>query len=270
MAQASTICAGIDAGSRAIKVVLWDPRRMLVLAAGAVDQGVAQESLALELLDRLLCGAALGRGDLGAVVATGYGRKLIRLADRAVTEITCQAWGVRQRSPGVRTIIDIGGQDSKVLRLAADGSIDDFVMNDRCAAGSGRFLEVLADRLAVALPALGQLARDSRKPALISSMCVVFAETEIVGLLASGMAPADIVAGVQTSVARRIAAMVGQHPPAPIVLTGGVAMIPGMDCALAAALGVAVAISPEPQFTGALGAAVLASQRLDGKNPPAL
>jgi len=270
MSRASMICAGIDAGSRAIKVVLWDPARMLVLAAGAVDQGVAQESLALELLDRLLARGGIRRNDIGAVVATGYGRKLIQLADRAVTEITCQAWGVRQRSPGVRTIIDIGGQDSKVLRLAADGSIDDFVMNDRCAAGSGRFLEVLADRLAVALPALGQLAQASRKPALISSMCVVFAETEIVGLLASGIAPADIVAGVQTSVARRIAAMVGQHPPAPIMLTGGVAMIPGMNSALAAALGAEVAVAPDPQFTGALGAAVLASHRLDGRNTPAL
>ena len=101
-------------------------------------------------------------------------------------------------------------------------------------------------------------------------MCVVFAETEIVGLLASGMAPEDIVAGVQTSVARRIAAMVGQHPPAPIVLTGGVAMIPGMDSAVAAALGAEVTVSPDPQLTGALGAALLASHRLDGRNPPAV
>ena len=207
---------------------------------------------------------------LGAVVATGYGRKLIRLADQAITEITCQAWGVRQRSPAARTIIDIGGQDSKVLRLAVDGSIDDFVMNDRCAAGSGRFLEVLADRLAVDLPSLGQLARASRQPAGISSMCVVFAETEIVGLLASGTLPEDIVAGVETSVARRIAAMVGQHPPAPIILTGGVALIPGMDSALSAALGAEVVVSPDPQLTGALGAAVLASRRLDGKHTPAL
>ncbi len=270
MANAGMLCAGIDAGSRAIKVVLWDPGRMLVPAAGAVDQGVAQESLALELLDRLLARSGVRRDDLRAVVATGYGRRLIRLADQAITEITCQAWGVRQRSPGVRTIIDIGGQDSKVLRLASDGSIDDFVINDRCAAGSGRFLEVLADRLAVDLPTLGQLAQASRKPALISTMCVVFAETEIVGLLASGMAPEDIVAGVQIAVARRIAAMVGQHPPGPVVLTGGVAMIPGMDSALAAALGAEVSVSPDPQLTGALGAAVLASRRLNGQSTPAM
>ena len=140
-----------------------------------------------------------------------------------------------------------------MLRLAVDGSIDDFVMNDRCAAGSGRFLEVLAGRLAVELPSLGQLARASRKPAGISSMCVVFAETEIVGLLASG-----IVAGRH----RRRGADLGGPPhrrhggpasAAPIVLTGGVAMIPGMDSALAAALGAEVVVSPDPQLTGGAG-----------------
>ena len=121
------------------------------------------------------------------VVATGYGRKLIRVADATITEITCQAWGVRQRVPEARTIIDIGGQDSKLLRLHADGTVGDFVMNDRCAAGTGRFLELLATRLGVRLAALGELAGRSRNPAIISSMCVVFAETEIIGLLASGV-----------------------------------------------------------------------------------
>lgn len=264
------ICAGIDAGSRAIKVVLWHPGRSEILAQAAVDQGVAQESLAMATLDRLLESIGLGRSDIGAMVATGYGRKLIRAADAAITEITCQAWGVRRLAPDVRTIIDIGGQDSKVIRVGTDGSVEDFVMNDRCAAGCGRFLEVVSKQLNVALPELGTLASQSVKPALISSMCVVFAETEIVGLLASGTAPEDIVAGVQISIAQRIAAMAGPSVPGPALLTGGVALIPSMNSALSGALGTSTGIAPQPQFTGALGAAVLAARRLGGERVVAL
>jgi (R)-2-hydroxyacyl-CoA dehydratese activating ATPase len=264
------ICAGIDAGSRAIKIVLLDASSLRLLAAGAVDQGVAQEALTLELLERLLRQCGLDRRRLAGAVATGYGRKLIQIADTTITEITCQAWGVRHQVPGARTIIDIGGQDSKLLRVAADGNVEDFVMNDRCAAGSGRFLEVLANQLGVQLGSLGDMAGKSRRPAIISSMCVVFAETEIVGLLASGTAPEDIVAGVQASIASRVAAMGGRHVSAPIIFTGGVARIPGMDAALASALRHPVDISPEPQMTGALGAAILAARRLQGQKTSAL
>ncbi len=142
-------------------------------------------------------------------------------------------------------------------------------MNDRCAAGTGRFLELLAARLGVRLAALGELAQRSRNPAIISSMCVVFAETEIIGLLASGVAPADIVAGVQASLATRVAAMTGRNVTQPIVLTGGVAMVPGMAAALGAALGQPLVVAPQPQMTCALGAAILARRRLDGQKPPA-
>jgi predicted CoA-substrate-specific enzyme activase len=263
------ICAGIDAGSRTTKVVLLDAASRAVVAAGVVDQGIEQDALADALLERLLQAKGLGRGQLGPVVATGYGRKLIRIADGTITEITCQAWGVRQAMPEARTIIDIGGQDSKLLRLNADGTVDDFVMNDRCAAGTGRFLELLAARLGVRLGCLGELAGRSRSPALISSMCVVFAETEIIGLLASGVTPADIAAGVQASLATRVAAMTGRDVTCPIVLTGGVAMVPGMDAALAAALRQPLRVPPQPQMTCALGAAILASQRGNGLKTPA-
>ena len=220
-----------------------------MLAAGVVDQGIEQDALAEALLDRLLRENGIDRSRLGMVVATGYGRKLIRAAEATITEITCQAWGVRQCLPEARTIIDIGGQDSKLLRLHADGTVGDFVMNDRCAAGTGRFLELLAARLGVRLAALGDLAQESRNPAVISSMCVVFAETEIIGLLASGVTPADIVAGVQASLATRVAAMTGRSVAPPIVLTGGVAMVPGMEAALAAALGQPLTVAPQPQMT---------------------
>jgi predicted CoA-substrate-specific enzyme activase len=141
-------------------------------------------------------------------------------------------------------------------------------MNDRCAAGTGRFLEVLATRLSVKLSGLGELADRSRRPATISSMCVVFAETEIIGLLASGVASEDIVAGVQAAIATRVVAMAGRNLPEPIVFTGGVALVPGMQAALESALGRPVVVAPEPQLTCALGAAILASERRKESRPP--
>jgi (R)-2-hydroxyacyl-CoA dehydratese activating ATPase len=262
------ICAGIDAGSRTTKVVLLDGAGRDVVASGVVDQGIEQDALAEALLDRLLRENGLERSQIEAVVATGYGRKLIDAADSTITEITCQAWGVRQHMPEARTIIDIGGQDSKLLRLHPDGTVGDFVMNDRCAAGTGRFLELLSTRLGVRLAELGAMAGQSRSPALISSMCVVFAETEIVGLLASGITPEDIVAGVQASLATRVAAMTGRSVELPIVLTGGVAMVPGMEAALSAALGQPLTVAPQPQLTCALGAAILAQRRINGQKMP--
>jgi (R)-2-hydroxyacyl-CoA dehydratese activating ATPase len=255
------ICAGIDAGSRTIKVVLLDAAGPRLVAGGVVDQGVQQQKLAMDLLDRLLAQQGLGRDDLGPVVATGYGRKLIRIAHRSVTEITCQAGGVHHLLPDARTIIDVGGQDSKLVRLNARGTVEDFVMNDRCAAGTGRFLEVVATQLEVALDELAPLLAASPQPAPISSMCVVFAETEIVGLLASGARREDILAGVEASLATRIAAMGGRSLPGPVVFTGGVALVPGMDAALEAALGTPVRIAPHCQLTAALGAALLALQQ---------
>jgi (R)-2-hydroxyacyl-CoA dehydratese activating ATPase len=264
------ICAGIDAGSRTTKVVLLDADTLAVVASDVADQGVQQDSLATELLDRLLRAHGLERNSLGCVVATGYGRKLMHTADSTITEITCQAWGVRHCVPEVRTIIDIGGQDSKLIRLGNNGTIEDFVMNDRCAAGTGRFLEVLATRLGLRLEDLGQLAGSSRQPAIISSMCVVFAETEIIGLLASGAQAEDIVAGVQESIATRVAAMTGRSIAQPIVFTGGVALVSGMVAALQTILRHEVTIAPQPQTTGALGAALLAARQLRGLKTPAL
>jgi predicted CoA-substrate-specific enzyme activase len=252
------ISAGIDVGSRTLKVVLWDSARREVVARAVADQGIDQDALATRLLDQLLAERGLSRQSLGPIVATGYGRKLVSGADRTLTEITCQRWGVRQCAPHARTIVDIGGQDSKLIRLDERGAVIDFVMNDRCAAGTGRFLEVLATRLVTRIDALGRLAAESRSPARISSMCVVFAETEIVGLLASGIPPADIVAGVQASIATRVAAMAGRTVEGPVVFTGGVALVPGMAAALESALGAPVTVAPESQTTAALGAALLA------------
>ncbi|MBN2023397.1 MAG: rod shape-determining protein [Pirellulales bacterium] len=254
------IFAGIDAGSRTLKAALVNATTRRVIASVVADQGVEQNALARQLLGKLLAEAGFDRRDVRAVVATGYGRKLIRDADETITEITCQAAGIAQVAPGARTVIDIGGQDSKLLRLDGTGRVSDFAMNDRCAAGTGRFLEVVAAQLGVRLTELGTLAGASRNPARISSMCVVFAETEIIGLLAQGATLEDLAAGVQAAIAARLAAMAGGQVTPPIVLTGGVALIPGMDAALGAAFSHPVAIAPEPQLTCAVGAALLAAR----------
>ena len=255
------ICAGIDAGSRAIKIVLINADNLEIVGKGLTDQGVEQNRIASELFDHVMDNSGVNRKDVTSIVATGYGRNAVSIADTTITEITCHAVGVHHLIPEAKTVIDIGGQDSKLLRLNSSGKVRDFVMNDRCAAGTGRFLEVVAQRLNIELGSLGTMAGKSRDPAAISSMCVVFAETEIIGLLASGTAREDIVAGVQASITLRIIGMAGRHAEPPIIFTGGVAMVSGMASALETALGQAVSISPDPQMTGALGAAILASNR---------
>ncbi|MFC1652254.1 acyl-CoA dehydratase activase [Planctomycetota bacterium] len=255
------IAAGIDAGSRAIKVVLFDNTSGQVLAQGWADQGVEQSQLAGVLFDRLLTEHDLTRGKIKAVVATGYGRDAIDFADTTITEITCHARGVYHLLPEAGTVIDIGGEDSKVISLDGRGMVRDFAMNDRCAAGTGRFLEVVGKQLGTSLSSLGAMAARSQAPAAISSMCVVFAETEIIGLLAARTPREDIVAGVQTAIAERVAGMAGRHVKAPIVFTGGVALVSGMKEALERVLGQVVSVAPEPQMTGALGAALLAAER---------
>jgi (R)-2-hydroxyacyl-CoA dehydratese activating ATPase len=251
--------AGVDAGSRAIKAVVFDTDANRVAATGIRDQGIAQAELAEELLGEILQENGIARDDVARCVATGYGRDMIAFANTTITEITCHARGVYHEHPAAKTVVDIGGQDSKLLRLDGNGTVRDFAMNDRCAAGTGRFMEVVAERLDVHLSELGSLAAAADKPAAISSMCVVFAETEIIGLLASGETPANIVAGVQTSIASRIASMAGRNVAEPVFFTGGVALVPGMDRVLENSLGHPVTVAEHPQFTGALGAALLAT-----------
>jgi predicted CoA-substrate-specific enzyme activase len=255
------ITAGIDAGSRSTKVVLFDPAAGCVLGRGIADQGIEQERLARELLERVCAESAVDRAALAGIVATGYGRNLVRFANNTITEITCHARGVHHLAPDARTIIEIGGQDSKWIALEERGRVRDFAMNDRCAAGSGRFLEVVATRLGVDLGTLGELSRLSLKAAIISSMCVVFAETEIIGLLAEGVPPPDIAAGVQNAIASRVAALAGRAVAPPVCFTGGVALQAGMVRALENALSSPVAVVPFPQYTGALGAAILAGPK---------
>lgn len=253
------IYAGIDAGSRAIKVVLLD-EGLGIIGFGIQDQGVKQTKLASDLLDFTLTKSGYHHKDIKFSIATGYGRDALDFADSTITEITCHAKGILHLHPEAQTIIDIGGQDSKLIRLDDTGSVRDFVMNDRCAAGTGRFLEIVSALLEIDLNELGKFAEKADNPSVISSMCVVFAETEIIGLLASGESPKNIAAGVQSSISSRIMSMAGRKVREPIIFTGGVALIPGMDAALEKAIGCPVKISKDPQYSGALGAAILASR----------
>jgi predicted CoA-substrate-specific enzyme activase len=202
------------------------------------------------------------------VVATGYGRHAIRFADTTDTEITSHARGVRRLAPEARTIIEIGGQDSKVISLEDGGRVRDFGMNDRCAAGTGRFLEMVAARLDMTWEKLAELGRQSRQPALISNICVVFAETEIIGLLADGKPLPDVVAGVQNAIATRVSALAGRFISPPVYFTGGVALQAGMARALEEVLGCPVRVAPRPQYTGALGAALSAGAAKPGGGGP--
>ena len=247
---------GIDAGSRATKLVAVDAGGAVVRRA-VVDQSVRPAETARELFE-----AARGAAAVGRCVATGYARNVLAFADRAVTEITCHAKGCAALYPAAEAVVEIGGQDSKFIRLR-QGRVYDFVMNDRCAAGTGRFLEVVAVRLGVSLEALGGLLREGAPdgaPVTVSSMCVVFAETEVIGLLATGTPPAAIMRGVQRAIATRVVAMIGDRRQleGEIVFTGGVAQVHGMRDALERVLGRALRVPDLPQYTGALGAALIA------------
>jgi predicted CoA-substrate-specific enzyme activase len=255
------LACGIDAGSRAMKVVLTDPRGRHPVASAYADQRPDQAALAEELLGRALRSIGVGLRSISRTVATGYGRQLIGGGPAVVTEISCQAAGIRSLFPEVRAIVDIGGQDSKIIFLDDQG-VRDFAMNDRCAAGTGQFLEMAARRLEIPLGELGKAAVSSLKPAAITSTCAVFAETEIVSLLAAGARPEDVAAGILRSVARRVAALVPRGAGEPLVFTGGTARIAGMDAVLSQALGVKVTVAPEPHLTAARGAALLACEMI--------
>ncbi len=251
------VFCGVDVGARTTKVVLTAAGGRM-LASSILDTGSAPERAAAAALECALEGARLSPDQVVCKVATGYGRRLVADADRVVTEISCHGRGVRRLFPDARTVVDIGGQDAKVIRLAEDGSVEDFCMNDRCAAGTGRFLEAMAESLHVALGDLGTLSAHAKGPVQVSSTCVVFAESEVVGLISEGEAPEDVVAGLHAALAERIATMgrrIGISPP--VVFAGGVALNQGMVEALRAELRIDILLPEEPQTTGALGAALI-------------
>ncbi|WP_347487819.1 acyl-CoA dehydratase activase [Desulfoscipio sp. XC116] len=248
---------GVDIGSLTTKVVLVSTEGKPV--AGATGRsGYSGRNVAERLTTELLHKNNLDKRDIAATVATGYGR-ITFPADREVSEITCQARGIAHLFGDARTVIDIGGQDSKVIKMLPGGKVVDFAMNDKCAAGTGRFLEVMAGALELRVEDLGKLAAEAQEQCIISSFCTVFAESEVISHVSAGAKKADIVAGVCDSVAARVAAMTSRTGlELKIVFTGGVARNSGVTHALAKQLGQQLFVPDEPEITAALGAALIA------------
>lgn len=260
------ITAGIDVGSLSTDAVVMQDDQ--VLAYVIINTGAKAQAAAGHAFGQALEQAGLTEHDVEAVIATGYGRMSVAFASSQVTEITCHGRGSAFLSPGVRTVVDIGGQDSKVIRIDAQGNVVDFLMNDKCAAGTGRFLEVMAQRLELALEELGQEDRQASKAAQISSMCTVFAESEVVSLIAQGVPRPEIVRGLHRSIAERTAGLANRLGLVnEVMMTGGVAKNPGVVRALADKLGVKITVPPEPQIVGALGAALIARRKQHARQP---
>jgi len=245
--------AGIDIGSRTIEVVVVDEAGQIQLSLQA-DTGFDPMTEARKLIDAV-------RYD--RIMATGYGRNLFEISFDAptVTEIKAHARGARAFFSDARTVLDIGGQDSKAIALYENGKVKKFEMNDRCAAGTGKFLEIMARSLGFDIEAFGREALQAQKDLNISSMCTVFAESEVTSLIAKGQDRREIARGLHSSVIRRAAGMIGRvSSQGNIVFTGGVAKNPCMHVLLQEKLGRGILIPDDPQSVGALGAALLAAE----------
>ncbi len=249
---------GIDIGAATAKAALIHDHCLSAMVV--MDTGHDIRDISQRVANAVLEKAGIGIGDVEKIVATGYGRISVDFAHKRVTEITCHAKGVHKLIKKAKTIIDIGGQDSKAIRIDERGNVLDFVMNDKCAAGTGRFLEVIANALKIPIDDLGGIALQASEPCTISSVCTVFAESEVVSLRAEGKSRENIVAGIHKSIASRIRAMMNQIGYEDvIVLTGGVAKNRGLIKALEDDLSISLCIPDFPQITGAFGAALIAS-----------
>ena len=249
---------GIDIGSVTAKAAVVQDGE--ILAIKMMRTGYNAKNAGDQLFEGIVSGLGLNPSDIQAVVATGYGRKSITFADQAVTEITCHAAGARYMNAAVRSVIDIGGQDSKVILLDETGRVMDFAMNDKCAAGTGRFLEVMARALEVDISEFGNLSLAADQPASISSLCTVFAESEVISLISKGESRENIIAGIHDAIAARISSMAGRiRWTAPVMMTGGVARNGGVVRAIEQKIGYPLLVSSNAQLTGAIGAALIAA-----------
>lgn len=250
--------AGIDVGSTQAKGVILDEQGALV-AQALLDMETNMSTAAEAVFLRVLTEAKLSAVDIAFTVATGYGRYRVTFGDLQVTEISCHARGAIAEFPGTRTVLDIGGQDTKAIRIGDAGEVTDFSMNDKCAAGTGRFLGAASFALELPLSELGPLALKSTKPIKITTTCTVFAETEIIGHLAKGYRPEDVLMGMHHSIATRCASLVRRVGLAPeVTFTGGVSRNLAMVALLQEVLGTPLNVSAQGQFMGAIGAGLYA------------
>jgi predicted CoA-substrate-specific enzyme activase len=261
--------AGIDVGSTMTKTVILNQG---IIASIIGPTGPEHRRLANQVMDEALKKAAISFQSITYIVSTGYGRINVPFADKQYTEITCQAKGVVNLFPKAKTVIDIGGQDIKAIKVDATGKTIDFVMNDKCAAGTGRFIEVIADTLGVPLDKVGDLSLQSKNPAKINNICTIWAQQEVAASLAQGVPISDLLAGVHQSLADRISRMVSRlRVEEAVIVTGGGAKNKGLLKALSEQLDHEVFVPDEPLITGALGAALLGKEIVEKakqKNTP--
>jgi predicted CoA-substrate-specific enzyme activase len=255
------LVAGLDIGAATTKAVILNDSEMIAYSVIPTGHNIAQA--VNSVIHHTLEKTENSFNNLQYIVSTGYGRRAVPFAQKKVTEIICHAIGVHSIIPEARTIIDIGGQDSKVISLDNEGHVINFVMNDKCAAGTGRFLEVIAGVLDLKIYELGLISKTSKNPCEITSTCTVFAESEIVALRADGRSREDLIAGLHKALSHRIVIMgkpIGFLEK--VVLTGGVAKNIGIKKAFEEEIGLKIEIPENPQITGALGAAILARRGL--------
>ena len=253
------VYAGIDIGSNTAKAALINENR--VLGTHVIPTGYNPLNAGLTVFKILLEKLKISKKDVAAIISTGYGRASINFADKAMTEIICHGTGAHFMNPNIRGIIDVGGQDSKAILLDTKGLVENFAMNDKCAAGTGRFFEVMANALEVKLDQLGDFSLKADKPSKISSICTVFAESEVISMIAGQEKREDIIAGIHESAAARVAVLAMKIKiKEPVMMTGGVAKNKGMIAALEKRLGFELIVENFAQENGAIGAAVLASR----------
>ncbi len=261
--------AGVDVGSTQTKAIILDEKRQIVgralMMTGANVVRAAEESYALAL-----AGSGLREEEVEFIVGTGYGRYKVTFGNTQVTEISCHGRGAVHMFPDTRTVIDMGGQDTKAISVAASGEIIDFCMNDKCAAGTGRFLGAASSALDIPLDELGATALRGERPVKISTTCTVFAESEVLSWIGKGKKIEDVLLGVHQSIAARSVGLLRRVGVTDqLTFTGGVARNPAMIAALESRLELKVNVSEESHFMGAIGAALFALDRILASRVPA-
>lgn len=255
--------AGVDVGSTQTKAVLMEQAAGIV-ARVLVDTGANVTRAAEKAFHSACTQAAVEPHDVGYVVGTGYGRYKISFGNAQMTEISCHARGASYVFPSTRTVIDMGGQDAKAISIGADGQVLDFVMNDKCAAGTGRFLANAAEVMGIGLDEVGPLSLEGTRPVKLTTVCTVFVESDILSYLSMGKKPADILRGVHLAIAKRTVSLARRVDLQPeITMTGGVAKNSGMVHALEEVLLTSLKVSPDAHFMGAIGAALFALEKED-------
>ena len=255
------ITAGVDIGSATSKAVLLNGDE--VVCHSLIATGAESANSARRVMDEALQRSKLSADDVGYIVATGYGRVIVPFAHETITELTCHARGANWLFPSARTILDMGGQDCKAIRCDEEGRLENFAMNDKCAAGTGRFLELMARVLGLSLDELGEVSLEATSEVMINSTCAVFAKSEVTSLIQEGKARADVLAGLHSAIAARVYNLlrgVGVEPD--LVITGGIGKNVGVVRKIEERVGLKALLPEEPQIVGALGAALIARDRI--------